>query len=339
MIKKYPKVSVVMSNYNGLTLKVLTESLDSILKNDYPNLEVILVDNASTDKSVEIVRRKFGSHKKLVLIQNYINMYSQGLNLGVKNSTGDYVAFFNNDVVVENGFFQNFINFLKNKDDVALAQGKLISYYDHSIIDSVGETMDEFGNPITIGAGSSVKEYNEVREVLSVSGSCSILRKSVIEEIGYFDEDYGIGYEDMDLSLRAWMKGFKVLYFPGVTAFHKRAVTDSSSMVRAIVRWHFNKNRIATLIKNYPVSFIMKNIPVTILIYVLAGIWEIVIKGQFNLGITRFTSIIWVIDHLPVIVRKRKVVQTKIKKSGAEKIHKLLYKKTLIQSFMSFIKA
>lgn len=333
-MNKWPKVSVIVSNYNGLKLNLLTESLSSILKNDYPNLEVILVDNCSEDESVKVAKRKFG---KLKIVLNPVNMYSKGLNLGIKNSTGDYVAFFNNDVVVENGYFQKFIKFLQKRPEIALTQGKLLSYYDHNVIDSAGETIDPSGNPITIGAGMSSNNFNEQREVLSVSGSCSILRKSAIESIGFFDEDYGIGYEDLDLALRAWMKGYKVIYYPKAYAFHKRGATDLSSMVRIKVRWHFNKNRISTLIKNYPVDFILRNLPITLFIYFAAGMWEIIIKKRPSLGVTRFTSIAWVVANLPRILKKRMEVQKNTKKSGKRMIQKLLSDMAIASSFRSFL--
>lgn len=336
---RWPLVSVVMSNYNGITLNLLNDSLPPTLKNSYPNLEVILVDNASTDNSVAYIKNKFGKNPRLKIIQNHINMYSLGLNLGVKNSSGKYVAFFNNDVVVEDDYFQKIITFLEKNPDIALAQGKLVSYYNKKIIDSAGETMDYFGNPITIGSGQNAKEsYNQTMEILSVSGSCSILRKSVISKIGYFDDDYGIGYEDMDLSLRAWLRGYRVVYSPDAIAFHKRAATDLSPMVRAIVRWHFNKNRLATMIKNYPLTDLITCLPVTIIIYIFAGLWEILLKKNYQVGITRFSAIIWVIDHLPNIIRKRGLARDRINNSSFEIIRKLLFKNILFQSFLSFLK-
>lgn len=336
-IKKnnWPKVSVVVSNYNGMKLNLLIESVSSILKNDYPNMEVILVDNASSDDSVKIAKKKF---PKLKIVQNPVNMYSEGMNLGIRKSEGEYVVFFNNDVVVKNGFFQKFIKFLEKNPNIVLAQGKLINYFNHKIIDSAGETMDPYGTPITMGAGQSAKKFSKQTELLSVSGSCNILRKSCIENIGYFDKDYGIGYEDMDLSLRAWMKGYTVFYFPEVLAFHKRGATDLSDMVRTKVRWHFNKNRISTLLKNFPILFILKNLPVTIFIYVAAGVWEMIIKRKFSLGLTRFTSLFWVISHLSEILEKRKIIQAGASNKGKEKIQKLLYNKGLSSSFDSFIR-
>ena len=333
--KAWPKVSVIISNYNGVKLNLLEESLSAIFKNNYPNLEVILVDNASYDDSVKVAREKFS---KLKIVQNPVNMYSQGLNLGIKSSSGDYLAFFNNDVVVKNDYFQKLINFLEKEPNIALVQGKLISYYDHQIIDSAGETMDSFGTPITIGAGMGAKHFNKQTEVLSVSGSCNILRKSAVESIGYFDKDYGIGYEDLDLALRAWMVGFKVVYYPYVYAFHKRGATDLSPMVRIKVRWHFNKNRIVTLIKNYPVLFLIRNLPVTIFIYFAAGIWEIIIKRHFKLGLTRFSALIWVFLHLPLILKKRREIQLNARSSGKKIILKLIHDKAIMSSFSSFLK-
>jgi GT2 family glycosyltransferase len=339
MATKFPKVSVVVSNYNGITLELLTDCLSSILSNNYPNFEVLLVDNASTDNSVSVATKMFGKNPLFKLIKNPVNMYSQGLNLGVKNSTGEYVAFFNNDTFVKNGYFQQFVPFLEKNPNVALAQSLLVSYYNHEIVDSAGETMDPYGNPITIGAGESInnKKYTKVYEVLSVSGSCSILRKSVVEKIGYFDNDYGIGYEDLDLSLRAWMNNYKVLYYPEVIAYHKRGATDLSPIVRIKARWHFNKNRIATMLKNFPWIFVIKRLPGTILIYIAAGLWEIIVKQKFKLGISRFTSIIWVIGNLPQILRKRSVVQSMSSKKSLEKIESLLDKRGLTQSIQSFI--
>lgn len=335
-----PRVSVVMSNYNGIRLKLLEESLDAILTNTYENLEVLLIDNASTDASVAIVREKYSANPRFRLIQNPVNMYSQGLNLGMVNATGSYVAFFNNDAIVENGYFEKFIKFLEKNPKVALAQGKLVSYFDHRKIDSVGETMDSFGNPITIGGGVTDEKglFDQPVAVLSVSGSCSIVRKDAIKNIGLFDESYGIGYEDLDLSLRAWQRGYTVMYYPQVLAYHRRGATDLSDMVRVNVRWHFNKNRIQTMIKNFPISFLIVHLPVTLGIYVIAGLWEICIKRKVQLGKTRFTSISWIFFNLPAILIKRSQVQKTMKKNFMNIANKYLAKNMLGSSLHSFIK-
>lgn len=336
----YPKVSVVMSNYNGVKLGLLPKSLKSILSNNYPSLEVILVDNASTDNSVAVVKKMLGKNKNLKLIENPVNMYSRGLNLGVKTAAGKYVAFFNNDARVDDGYFQKFVKFLDKNPKIALAQGKLLSSKNNKLIDSAGEIIDIYGNPTSIGNGMNAEQnFNKSVDLLSVSGSCSILRKSAVAKIGYFDEAYGIGYEDLDLAMRVWMRGFEVKYYPNVYVFHERGATDLAPMIRLKVRWHFNKNRIATIIKNYPPLLAIKALLGVFVIYTLLGMWEIFVKNNFKLGILRFTSIWWIVINLPTILSKRTEVMRLKQKKGYRKMFSLFSERSLIESMFAYLKS
>lgn len=340
MVNRWPKISIIISNYNGLTLDLVLHSLASVLEANYPNFEVILVDNASTDKTVTVVKRKFGSNKRLKIIKNPINMYSQGLNLGLTNSDGEYVVFFNNDIEFKQDYLQKIINLFKKEPRAALIQGKLLYFYDHKIIDSSGETMDIYGNPITIGGGEKDSgKYDRLKQILSASGSASVVRRSVLANVGFFDPDYGIGYEDMDLALRLRLNGFKVLYHPNAIIYHKRGKTDLSSIVRIKVRWHFNKNRLATMIKNYPSLLLLKTLPVTILLYIGAGLWEILIKRKIRLGLTRFTAMYWVVKNIPSLLRKRSAIRQNIDKEGERGMLNLLSKRSVFDSFLSFARA
>ena len=337
---KWPKVSIIISNYNGLQLNLVINSLSSVLDCDYPNYEVLLVDNASTDNSITAVKRKFGKDKKLKIIRNSVNMYSQGLNLGIENSDGEYIVFFNNDIEFEHGYLQKIVNLFQKEPKAVLIQGKLLYFYDHKIIDSAGETMDIYGNPMTIGAGErDLGQYDRQIQILSASGSASVIRRSAVNIVGDFDPDYGIGYEDMDLALRLRLKGFKVLYLPDAVIYHKRGKTDLSSLIRVKVRWHFNKNRLATMIKNYPLLLLIKALPITILLYIASGLWEIFIKRKFSLGLTRFTAIIWILRNIISLLKKRFVIRGDIKKYGEEGILNLLSNMSLFKSFLSFVKA
>lgn len=336
----WPKVSIIISNYNGLQLNLVIDSLTSVLNCDYPNYEVFLIDNASTDNSVSVLKRKFGKDKKLKIIRNPVNMYSQGLNLGIANSDGKYIVFFNNDIEFKSGYLQKIVNLFQKEPKAALIQGKLLYFYDHKIIDSAGETMDIYGNPITIGAGDKdLGQYERQTQILSASGSASAIRRSIVDIVGDFDPDFGIGYEDMDLALRVRLKGFKVLYAPNAVIYHKRGKTDLASIVRVKVRWHFNKNRLATMIKNYPIFLLIKAFPVTILLYIAAGIWEIFIKRKFSLGLMRFRAIIWILRNIPSLVKKRFAIRGDIKKYGEEDVLNLLSNMSVFKSFLSFVRA
>ena len=337
--EKWPKVSIIISNYNGLQLNLIIDSLTSVLNCDYPNYEVFLIDNASTDNSVTVVKRKFGKNKKLKIIRNSVNMYSQGLNLGIENSDGEYIVFFNNDIEFKYGYLQKIVNLFQKEPKAALVQGKLLYFYDHKIIDSTGETMDIYGNPITIGAWErDLGQYDRQTQILSASGSASVVRRSAVNIAGDFDQDFGIGYEDMDLALRLRLKGFKVLYLPDAVIYHKRGKTDLSTIIRVKVRWHFNKNRLATMIKNYPILLLIRALPMTILLYIVTGLWEIFIKRKFSLGLTRFTAIIWILRNISTLLKKRFAVRRDIKKYGEEGILNLLSDMSLFKGFLFFVK-
>jgi GT2 family glycosyltransferase len=334
-----PKVSVIISNHNGLKLNLLTTTVKVLLGNNYPDLEIILVDNASTDGSVEKSRKLFGSNGRFKIVENPLNMYSQGLNLGIKSSSGKYVFFFNNDAVVSDGFFQKYIQFLEKNPEIALSQGKLVSYFDHSVIDSAGETMDKYGNPITIGQGSKSTdaEFNKVTEVLSVSGSCSVIRRNVAVRLGGFDDSYGIGYEDLDMALRVWEAGYRVVYYPEVTAYHKRGSTDLSDMVRIKVRWHFNKNRLTTLLKHFSIEFLLVNLPFTLMIYLTVSLNELR-QGKSALAMTRFTSIAYVISKFPDIIKVRSVIRKRMNPKTEDKILNLLSNRSVIDAISVYRK-
>ena len=336
---KFPLVSIIVSNYNGWTLNVLSSCLESLFKLDYPSYEIILVDNCSTDGSVEEVEKLFGSNSKLRIIRHRENRYSKGLNEGAKASKGKYVVYFNNDIIADPTYLKEAIDVFEERDDVAIIQGKLLSYFDHSKIDSIGETMDLFGNPITIGWGKQdVGQYDQEQEILSASGSASIIRKSIFDEIGYFGEEYFIGYEDMDLALRARLKGYKVIYTPKAIVYHMRGVTDLSDELRVRVRWHFNKNRIMTMIKNYSVNSLFKALPVTILIYFLAFIWESIVKRKPRLGWTRITALFWNLKELCAIYKQRVVIRSGLMGKADKEIIRLMPQKTLLNTFLNFIK-
>src|SRR3990167_9276321 len=108
-------------------------------------------------------------------------MYSQGLNLGIENSDGEYIVFFNNDIEYKSGYIRKIVNLFRKDPKAALIQGKLLYFYDHKIIDCAGETMDRYGNPVTIGAGETdLGQYDRQTQILSASGSASVIRRSVI---------------------------------------------------------------------------------------------------------------------------------------------------------------
>jgi len=336
---KNPLITIIISNLNGMDLNLLPECLDSLTKPNYNNWELIVVDNNSTDGSVGYLKKRFAKLPNCILIQNPINMYSQGLNLGAKSAKGDYLAYFNNDVAVHKNYFNTIIKEFLNDKSLAIAQGKLLNLYKKGLIDSAGETMDIFGNPVTIGAGEKDKgQFDKIEDILSASGSACVIKMNIFQKLGGYDPDYGIGYEDMDLALRARRLGLKVKRFPKAIVFHKRASTDLAKFIRVKVKWHFNKNRLTTMIKNYPPKTLMLTIPITLSLYLGIALYEWVVRRNWNIGLVRITSIYWVISKTGKILKKRRDISYKGAKSLGKKEFRLFSSKSFLSLLGDFVR-
>lgn len=333
-----PKVSMVVSNLNGIQLGLLKDCIDSLIKPGYRSWELIVVDNASTDNSVKYLQQRFKRHTNCFVIENPINMYSLGLNLGAYKASGEYLAYFNNDAAITQNYLSNLIKEFEKDPKLAIAQGKLLNYYKRKTIDSAGETMDIYGNPITLGNGKEDRgQFDQVKDILSASGSACMIKRSIFIKLGGYDPLYGIGYEDMDLSLRARRLGYKVKFFPKAIIYHKRAATDFAPFIRTQVKWHFNKNRIITMIKNYPALLLLKTVPITIILYLGITFYEWAIRRNWLLGWIRISSIFWCIFTFPKILTKRYAVEKQGAKSLGEKDFILFASKPLSNIFLDFV--
>lgn len=304
------KVSIIVSNFNGIHLDLIKKCMNSMINPGYIDWELIVVDNASKDNSVEYLKSRFKKYKNCFVIENPINNYSQGMNLGANKAKGKYLAYFNNDVKITKNYLTNMVKELEKDNKVAIAQGKLLSYKNYKKIDSAGETMDIYGNPITLGHGENDHgQYDSTEEILSASGSACIIRKSAFKRIGGYDSSFCIGYEDMDLALRARRLGYKIKRFPEAIVYHKRAATDHADFIKVKVKWHFNKNRIITMIKNYPSFLIVKTLPITLFIYAGIILYESIIKKNLRMAWVRFTALFWIFFNLfPILSSRSKVI-------------------------------
>ena len=151
MNEKLPLVSVIILNYNGK--RFLNKCLTSVLNSNYSNVEVILVDNASTDDSIKLVKESFGHSPVLIIVKNSTNLgFAAGNNVGLSCSKGKYVVFLNNDTVVEPNWLIELVGVMETNAKIGAAQSKLLSLHNKNFFDSAGDFIDYYGIPIRRGS-------------------------------------------------------------------------------------------------------------------------------------------------------------------------------------------
>lgn len=272
MARESSIVSVIVANYNGR--EYLKPCLASIVSQTYPPLEIIVVDNASGDDSVAMVKSCYPS---VHVIENRINRYfCSAYNQGIRCSKGEWVLCLNNDVVLERDALRLLLE-KKNCDcRIGIMGGKTLRM-DKKTIDTAGLFLGKNRKPFDRGyAEQDTGQYEGEGYVFGIGGSAILLRRAMLEDISpdseYFDEDFQVFYEDLDLCWRAQRFGWKAYYVPNAIAYHKRGATTQKNttapgflkkfslpFISPALQAHFVKNRYATLIKNDTLPQFLRN--------------------------------------------------------------------------------
>ena len=242
-----PSVSIVIVNFNGREL--LRQCLVTLLDTDYPNYEIVVVDNASTDESLAEIETFFGSNPHFKLVRNSENVgHSEGCNIGARMTSGQYLVFLDSDIEFRaKNWLWELVKVMENDGSVGLAQAKIVLAEDKRCLDYVCVAVDALGTwAATYGAKEEM--LKETFEILAASSGCCIVRRDVFSEVGGFDSDYFIYDDDTDLSLRARLLGYRILFVPSALAIHRGGVLRG---VSGIMLYHSSKNRLYTVLKNY----------------------------------------------------------------------------------------
>jgi GT2 family glycosyltransferase len=248
---------VIVPNWNGQDY--LADCLESLEAQTYKP-SIIVVDNGSTDESLSIVEEKFPQVELIKLAQNH--GFAGGVNAGIKkalNSGAVYIALFNNDAVADPSWLEQLVGVASEKSGIGIVCGKLMQM-DKKHFDSAGEMLQTNGMPHPRGRGEQDKgQYDKGEYVFAASGGASLYRASMLEKIGLFDEDFFAYFEDVDISFRAQLAGWKVWYEPSAVAYHH--IGKTSSRMPGFIRYHSIKNFIYLYNKNMPGYLLFKYKP------------------------------------------------------------------------------
>jgi O-antigen biosynthesis protein len=245
--------SVVVVSYN--TAAHIESCLLSILELDYPQVEIIVVDNGSTDESVDLVRQRFPDVELVELQEN--KGFAGGASVGLYMASGDIVATVNPDVKLDPGWMSVVVETLLSEEGIGIVGSKILYPDGKTIQHAGGEVHYPLATTEHTGRGEpDTGQYNQPRTVQFVTGAAIAMRRDVGRALQFFDESFfPVFYEDVDLCVRAEKLGLRVLYQPRAVAYHKESVTLDHSTSRYYSYYH--ANRLRYIIKHYSPEQVM----------------------------------------------------------------------------------
>ncbi|MDC0856989.1 glycosyltransferase family 2 protein, partial [Candidatus Nitrosopelagicus sp.] len=241
---KVSLVSIIVLNYNAGQL--LLNCVDSLKKSTYSNLEIIVVDNISSDGSQTKCKEKFPNIR---LIQNKKNLgYCGGNNIGIKEAKGEYIVILNPDTIIEPNCIEELIS-AQNKFGEGLYQPKILSLNEENIVQSTGNMLHIFGFGFARDKGEKdVDGRTEIQKIGYASGTCLFTTRKVIERIGLLDEFLFLYHDDLDLGWRAAQIGINSYYVPKSKIFH----VESYSLKWSAKKFYWlERNRKYCLLTHY----------------------------------------------------------------------------------------
>ena len=299
MSEESPLVSIIVVNWNGK--EFLCDCLTSLLSQTYWNYEIILVDNGSTDGSPDYVLNNFPSVKIVRNTQN--EGFGRACNKGIRCSKGEYIATLNNDMQLDECWLEELIKPLQN-EKVAVTVAKALFFDCRDKVNCAGGAVNflGFSFPKHFNENIDIDLKHETTEY--AQGGLCCIKREVLDEVGLFDEDFFMYFEDIDLSFRIRMAGYELALAPKSIAYHK---WDFKRMRDKL--YYIEKNRVQFLIKNYSLKTLLLVSPaffiteMGVLLHSLKGGWFF----------KKIRSYLEILKSLPKLSRQRKELQKRRK--------------------------
>jgi GT2 family glycosyltransferase len=256
--KEPPRVSILIVNFNGASY--LRACLDSLRAVTWSNREVVVVDNGSSDDSLDVL----AGYPEIVVVQSPTNLgFAGGNNLGLRHCSGEYILLLNNDTVVPPGILEPLCHVLIQKPKVGVVQGKMILPRFGGTLDVCGSFLTALGLPYHYGYYKPDGPlYQKSYPVFSAKGACLLFRREIIAQVGgfLFDDDFFCYYEEADFCHRVWLAGFEVWFVPGPSTQHFMGATSGESQSEFVLR-HYLRNMAFSLLSNLSLCSRLRILP------------------------------------------------------------------------------
>jgi len=323
-----PLVSVIILNWDGKD--IIESAVSSVLKSDYPDIEAIVVDNISTDGSIELLSSRFGNDRRVKVIVTEKNFpFAVAHNIGIRNAKGEYVLIINNDNQLDRDCIKNLISGMRG--GIEVCSPKIIQR--SGKIDFIGAAMDRWG--YAYGRGHDEIDRGQYDNDDFFYAGYWMFKKTIVQETGFFDEDISMGWDDLDFSWRIRLTGRKIALVPTAIMYHLGSHTVKKLRTKYFCHYHMRKNRIAGLIKNYGLCNLVSFLPGLLFFYLLVSLKELILDRDARLAFTSVKAVCWNIWNLRLLIKKRSIVQKLVRKVPDREILSYIYKKSvLIEYFL-----
>lgn len=316
------RVSIILLNYNGEKYASLWQS---VFEQTYSDFEIVFVDNGSTDQSTKLFETLALNYKniKSKVIRNNENLgYSPANNIGVNNSKGEYVFLLSNDVQLDKNCIKVLVEALDANQEIGVAQCMMYSLFNRSQPDAMFNYLDVLGFNHLFIQDASIP--SGIVDVFYSEGAAFFTRRKLIDQVGLFDNDFFMLFEDIDYCWRIKLLGKRSVVIMDAKTYHARGGTIAGVIMKSQPRFvRLNtRNRLATLYKNYAKISVIKYLPLTMAIEIAESIWLITHKKKDS-GLAVIRGIGAFFADLNELSKKRRFIQSKRSVSEKEIVSEL----------------
>ena len=285
-----PKVSIITINWNGK--EDTAECLESVKRLDYPNYEIIVVDNASTDGSVEFLRERF---PEITYIENEENVgWTGGCNAGIEYAMKggvEYVFILNNDIVVDKDCLKELVKVAESDPKIGFVGPRIRSYEEPEKIISQGVSLNYKTLRVKKGEVRDMGQFKGVKDVNWVDDTVLLVKKSVIEKVGMHDPVYFMYAEDTDWSYRVTNAGFRILYTPLASVWHKHHASSGGGY-NSFVAYYQARNYLVFMRKHFSKCHLIFVAPFYFR-FIFAHSARALYEGEWGVPFAMIRGILW----------------------------------------------
>jgi hypothetical protein len=300
-----PQVSIVIANWNGK--HYLKHCLSSVFNQSYRDFEVVVVDNNSTDGSVEFIETNYPQCK---LVKADTNLgFACANNLGIQLAKGEYIATLNNDTIVDRLWLEKLIAPMIAEPTMGMCASKILFYHTPTIINSTGIVITKAGTATERDIFTDATEISSYRNYSNTSpfgpcGCAALYRKKMLDELDGFDADFFAYLEDVDLAWRARWAGWNCAYVPDAIVYH--VGTGTGSMHPKLKSYLLARNKVWLILKNYPLRELLLHLPLILFYEGLAIVYSVLFRHDYSIIRGKFDALL---DLHKILVKRAELAK------------------------------